>query len=380
MTEAIFYTTNTAAIIGCLLLACSIFFHGRQFGEDLLLVRRYVAVILTGLALQRASTFTIIWPEGIEVFASQPIILICIAFIVLSMGGTALMGRHYQRNFALWVLLLLLPVVFLMVNAFMMSTGLYNPLNDRNELLLFRSSTPSIFYGRVFFVSFLLFFWLLTICMLIEAYIHDRETRSKYLLSEDADYHNTEIHYIIGWALLLIVGVVPYIIPNLWPHTLFNIMLLTALLLSALGYQRLIRVLNARADGRMAHVLITRRVPMLLNLETGGTTAWGTHIKNNPFFAGNPTLEDVAQALDVENSDLSAYLVTQETNLSAWVSDQRLRHAAELITNSDHKISEIAFLCGYNDLPTFTRAFRRQYGVAPRVFRNKSTMKILFEK
>ncbi len=374
MTEAIFYTTNTIAIIGCLLLAWGVFFHGRQFGEDVLLLRRYVAVILTGLALQRISTFTIIWPEGIEVYASQPIILICITFIVLSMGGTALMDRHYQRNFALWVLLLLLPVVFLMVNAFMMSTGLYNPLNDSNEMLLFRSNTPSIFYGRVFFVSFLLFFWLLTICMLIEAYFHDREIRSKRMLSEDAEYHNQEIRYIIGWALLLIIGVIPYVIPNLWPHTLFNIMLLTTLLLSALGYQRLIRILNARADGRMAHVLITRRVPVLLNLEMGGTTAWGTSIKTNPFFAGNPTLDEVAQALDVENEDLSAYLVTQETNLSAWVSDQRLRHAAELITNSDRKISEVAFLCGYNDLPTFTRAFRRQFGVAPRVFRNKSTL------
>ncbi len=379
MTEAFFYTTNTAAIIGCLLLAGYVFFHGKQFGEDLLLLRRYVAVVLIGLALQRASTFTIIWPEGIEVFASQPIILICITFIVLSMGGTAFMGRHYQRNFALWVLLLLLPVVFLTVNAFMMSTGMYNPLHDGNELLQFRSSTPSIFYGRVFFVSFLLFFWLLTICMLIEAYFHDREMRTKYQLSNDAEFHNSEICYIIGWAFLLIIGIVPYIISNLWPHTIFNIMLLTTLLLSALGYQRLIRIINARADGRMAHVLIIRRVPLLLNLESGGTTAWGTHVKNNPFFSGNPTLDEVARALDVENDALSAYLSTQETNLSAWVSDLRLRHAAELITDSDRKISEVAILCGYNDLPSFTRAFRRQFGVAPRVFRNKASMKILFE-
>jgi AraC-like DNA-binding protein len=134
----------------------------------------------------------------------------------------------------------------------------------------------------------------------------------------------------------------------------------------------LVRYLRACADGRLASVLIVRRLPILLTMEQGGTTEWGVDLSCNPFFCGNPSLDSVAQALGVENSDLSDFLTQQGVNLVAWVSDQRLRHCAQQISTTQRKISEIAETCGYHDLPTFSRAFKRQFGMAPSTYREKN--------
>lgn len=374
MTTTLFYTTNAAVLIGCLLTAWGIFFHGRQFNGDLHLLRRFVAAVFTVLAIHRISLFTIVRPEGVEVYASQPIVLLCIAFIVLAMGGCAVMGRRHHLNFALWVLMLLIPFVFILVNSIMMASGLYRPLFHWSEILDFRVSTPMIYYGRVLFVAFLLVFWLLAVCMLVDAYFYDRNRRIGRPLSEDAERHDGEVRFVFGWAVLIIICFVPLCIPCLIPHIIFDIVLIGALIVTALGYRRLVRYLRAKDNGRLAPVLIARRIPLLLSMERGGITAWGTMIQQNPFFNGNPMLDDVAQALGVHSSEVSEYVQTLNTNFVAWVSDQRLRHCAAELTHTNRKIIEIAISCGYNDLPTFTRAFKRQFGVAPSEYRKQEQL------
>ncbi len=370
MTTA-FYITNFAVIVGCLLFAWGVFFNGRHYNRDIHLLRLYTTAVFTLLAIQHVSILSVVWPKGIEVLASQPIILLCIDFIILAMGGAALMGRQHYRNFALWILMLLLPSVFLIVNLLMLSTGLYNPLFDLHELLQFRSNTPSIFYGRMFFVTFLFVFWMLAACMLAEAYFYDKRRRAMRPISEDYERHRGEVAFIMGWAFLLMASFIPLFISSLFVHTISNLLLLTALLLSALAYRRLVHYITARDDGRLAFVLISRRVPLLLNMEEGGRTPWNTVVEQNPFFNGNPLIDSVAQALDVETTDISNYVAAYNTNFVAWISDQRLRHCAEQLVDTDRKILEVACACGYYDLSTFSRAFKRNFGLSPSEYRRR---------
>jgi AraC-like DNA-binding protein len=52
-----------------------------------------------------------------------------------------------------------------------------------------------------------------------------------------------------------------------------------------------------------------------------------------------------------------------------FVSRARLRAAATRLRTSGARIVDIAFDAGFNDLSTFNRAFRSEFGVSPRVYR-----------
>jgi AraC-like DNA-binding protein len=47
----------------------------------------------------------------------------------------------------------------------------------------------------------------------------------------------------------------------------------------------------------------------------------------------------------------------------------RMQHAQELLRRSFLSIKEVAFLCGAKDLSHFVRAFKKEYGLTPSLFR-----------
>lgn len=50
----------------------------------------------------------------------------------------------------------------------------------------------------------------------------------------------------------------------------------------------------------------------------------------------------------------------------------RIGRASEMLRNSDLRVSEIAFRCGFNDSNYFTRRFRKATGMAPRDYRARA--------
>lgn len=50
---------------------------------------------------------------------------------------------------------------------------------------------------------------------------------------------------------------------------------------------------------------------------------------------------------------------------SAYYLGLRLERARNLLRNSHHRVGEIASLCGFENHETFTRAYRREFGLAP---------------
>lgn len=55
------------------------------------------------------------------------------------------------------------------------------------------------------------------------------------------------------------------------------------------------------------------------------------------------------------------------TGASFWthLNETRLTHAASLLARREHSIVGVMFSCGFNDLSTFYRQFRRRFGVPP---------------
>lgn len=54
-----------------------------------------------------------------------------------------------------------------------------------------------------------------------------------------------------------------------------------------------------------------------------------------------------------------------------YIKAKKLEKAAELLSLSDKRISEIAFDCGFNDLANFTKSFRSKYSTTPKNYRLK---------
>lgn len=54
---------------------------------------------------------------------------------------------------------------------------------------------------------------------------------------------------------------------------------------------------------------------------------------------------------------------------AGYIKNKRLEKAAELLTVSDKRITEIAFDCGFNDLSTFSKSFYDKYKTTPTNFR-----------
>jgi AraC family transcriptional activator of mtrCDE len=53
-----------------------------------------------------------------------------------------------------------------------------------------------------------------------------------------------------------------------------------------------------------------------------------------------------------------------------YVTRYRLAHAARMLRTTDRPISEIALTVGYESIFSFSRAFKRTFGVPPRSYRD----------
>lgn len=55
--------------------------------------------------------------------------------------------------------------------------------------------------------------------------------------------------------------------------------------------------------------------------------------------------------------------------MRSYLTELRLRRAAELLERGEMSVTAICFACGYSSLSHFLRAFRQKYGASPGQFR-----------
>lgn len=56
-------------------------------------------------------------------------------------------------------------------------------------------------------------------------------------------------------------------------------------------------------------------------------------------------------------------------SFSAELREVRLRQAAAFLRQGSFEVKEVAGLCGYSSVPTFSRIFTRRFGLTPSEFR-----------
>jgi AraC-like DNA-binding protein len=83
-------------------------------------------------------------------------------------------------------------------------------------------------------------------------------------------------------------------------------------------------------------------------------------------------LAELAARVGLSPSRLS-HLFRDETGtpIRAYLLDLRLGRAQRLLLDTNERISQIAYRCGFTDLSNFNHAFKRKFGSAPRRYRRR---------
>ena len=80
----------------------------------------------------------------------------------------------------------------------------------------------------------------------------------------------------------------------------------------------------------------------------------------------NIKLEKVAEIANMSATAFCRYFKSRtRLTLSEFIMLLRIGHACSLLTETDMSISEIAFMCGYNNLSNFNRQFRKVKDITP---------------
>jgi len=82
---------------------------------------------------------------------------------------------------------------------------------------------------------------------------------------------------------------------------------------------------------------------------------------------GDPllTAESLAQALHCSRTRLYQVFAERRLSVARYARGQRLERSRMLLRDLRLGIGEIALHCGYGDLPAFSKAFKRRFGMAP---------------
>jgi AraC-like DNA-binding protein len=83
---------------------------------------------------------------------------------------------------------------------------------------------------------------------------------------------------------------------------------------------------------------------------------------------GNLTLSDLTRRHRASTRSIQMLFERDGTTFSEFLLEQRLMRAARLLRDPLHrlsKISELAYLAGFNDVSYFHRTFRRRFGMTP---------------
>ncbi len=86
-----------------------------------------------------------------------------------------------------------------------------------------------------------------------------------------------------------------------------------------------------------------------------------------------PSLEDVANHLDISVRQLQRQFQKEQINLTLLVESIRQQLAISYLTQTNHKLIYISSILGYSEQSAFQRAFKRWFDVTPQAYRLQPT-------
>ncbi|BAQ63889.1 AraC family transcriptional regulator [Geminocystis sp. NIES-3709] len=85
-----------------------------------------------------------------------------------------------------------------------------------------------------------------------------------------------------------------------------------------------------------------------------------------------PSLKDLSRQLFINECKLkSGFKQLFKTTIYGYLHHKRMVYAHSLLTQKKMKVTDVAHMCGYASLPSFSKAFKKYFGVNPKFDRIK---------
>jgi len=89
-------------------------------------------------------------------------------------------------------------------------------------------------------------------------------------------------------------------------------------------------------------------------------------------YASKITLSEVSSLLNMSNVSFNRFIKKRTSKTFVdYLNDVRIGYAARWLIEKDLSISEIAFMCGFNNIANFNRTFKKSKGCTPTKFRHE---------
>lgn len=354
-----FYITNILLLLSILFIVIFMYGKAKQLKvPHFQLRRRTFLSIYIMFAIYILSTFKICYENDIEIFATIPICLIYITFILFSLSSTAYFGHDYHKKKIVWIFLIQYPLVILLIHAFVVIYGYDVKLYTLSGMLQNKKLLFEIFISKIEWLIIIIPGYLIMIGMIIDSYHHYRKNITQFTTEKMLSMRHDEIKDIVIYLILFSLIMLSNFIPTPLPRILTNILITIMIARTYIIYNNFI---NISLKLPQINIIIPEKLEKMMGLYF-----------ENPFYTSNPTLEVVSEALNVDKEELRNYIYSElGTTLSAWTSEKRILYISQQLIMTDRMVGELALSCGYSNPSALNRAFKQHFGVTPSEFRAK---------
>jgi two-component system, response regulator YesN len=89
------------------------------------------------------------------------------------------------------------------------------------------------------------------------------------------------------------------------------------------------------------------------------------------------SVRDLAQRVNLSSSRLShLFKAKMGLSLTIFLAERRMEKAADLLRSTEMRIKEITFIVGYQQEPSFVRAFRKKFECTPTSYRHQQRLRL----
>lgn len=373
----LFQTMAIILLAVIVVLSILLFFIGRRITNEAFRFQRIVFLFLFFfVAAYSAFALNFIGFEDghIEILSIGSLLMAYFLFESYFFSFTALFHDDYHLQKPYWIMFNAHVIVVVAISLWNMSKGEFVSYFSLSEFIDSAHRTNLQFSSRLYIFLLLFVNIIYMVCLITQTYKKYRHVINELNINTYDNHEKRMSSYLVFWG----IGIIILFIGQFSNSLLFHIALESFFLILIIG------TFAGHMKFRQAIIKydILDKKSKFKKLEQN-IEAWLAQ-EPYPLLKSNITMDDIAKDLNIQREDFSHFLAEElDISFSGWLAEKRIARCEQLLLNTDMTLSELAYECGYADLPTMSKAFKRKYGFPPsklRVYKDAQKMVHLQKK